>query len=113
MTLGEAKALVLREGLAGKDTPEDAGFVLLHYGDVPNSESMGSLLRALRLLFEGLQEETVLERPLAAALWSLGNSANDCLFNHQQDERPWLDGEQDDVLELILTIESVFYGIRS
>ncbi len=112
MTLEEAIALVLREGFAGEDTPDDAALILLHSGDEVNPERMSDLLRALRLLCGGLQGQSGFDRSLAAALWTLGNSANECLAAHEQYKRPWRDGEQDDVLELILTIEGVFYGIQ-
>ena len=111
MTLEEAKALVLREGLAEENTPEDAAFMLLHFGDVPNQERMRHLLKALRILCDGLQEETSLDRSLAAALWTLGNTSNECFFASDKHARKYPDGVMDDVLELIMAVEGVFYGV--
>jgi hypothetical protein len=110
MTIEEAKALVLREGLAGENAPDDAAFVLLHFGDVPDQERMAHLLKALRIICDGLQGETILNRPLAAALWTLGNSSNECLLDCERYARKYPDGAMDDVLKLIMAVEGVFYG---
>lgn len=47
MTLEEAKALVLHEGLAGETAPKDAAFILLHFGDELSRDRMRNLLKAL------------------------------------------------------------------
>ena len=72
---------------------------------------MRNLLEALKIVCDGLQGETIMDRFLASALWTLGNSSNNCLFAHEKYQRQWSEGAMDDVLELILTIEGVFYGI--
>lgn len=113
MTVEEAKALVLREGLAGENTPEEAAFILLHFGNDLGKERMADLLRALNIICSGLQGETIMDRGLASALWTLGNSSNDCLFAHNKYGHQWRDGEMDEVLELIMAVEGVFYGVPS
>ena len=111
MTLEEAKALILHEGLAGETAPKDAAFILLHFGDELSQDRLRNLLKALKVICGGLQGETVVDRSLASALWTLGNSSNECLVAHDQYQRQWPEGAMEDVLELILTIEGVFYGV--
>ena len=113
MTVEEAKALVLREGLADENTPEDAAFILLHSGDDLGQERMRKLLNALKIVCNGLRGETNMDRSLASALWTLGNSSNDCIFAHNKYGHHWRDGAMDEVLELIMAVEGVFYGVPS
>jgi hypothetical protein len=111
MTVEEAKALVLCEGLASETIPKDAAFILLHFGDELSPDRMRNLLEALKIVCDGLQGETIMGRSLASALWTLGNSSNEWLFAHEKYQRQWSGGAMDDVLELIFTIEGVFYCI--
>ena len=113
MTLEEAKALVLREGFAEENAPEGAVFILLQFGDVPSRERMAALLKALDIICDGLQGNAVMDKSLAAGLWTLGNMANDCILAHENEERPWRDGALDELIELILAVECVFYGLPS
>ena len=83
----------------------------LHFGDVPNQERMKNLFKAVRVICDSLHGETLLERPLAAALWTLGNASNECLFDCEKYARKYPDGIMDDVLALIMAIEGAFYGI--
>ncbi len=112
MTTEEAKALVLREGLAGENTPEDAAFIMLHFGDDPGRGRVRDLLAALKLVCDDLQGEAAIDKSLAAALWTLGNTANECLYVCEKYRREWPNGTTDDVLELIMAIEGVFYGVQ-
>ena len=111
MTLEEAKALVLREGLAGEHAPDDAAFILLHFGDEPSEERMTNLLTAIKTLYDGLKRETVLDRSLAAALWTLANMASDCLDAHMKHNHNWRDGAEYEVVDLITAVESVFHDV--
>ena len=111
MTFNEAKALVLREGLAGEQAPDEAAFILLHFGDEPSVERMTNLLVAIKTVYDGLKRETVLDRSLAAALWTLGSAANDCLDAHLKHDRKWRDGAEYEVVDLITAVESVFYNV--
>ena len=107
MTSDEATGLVLYEGGGGD---ERSLHVLFHGGEDPGPERMRRLLAALRVVFDAHAGKTVLDRGLAAALWAIGNTTWDKYWQwpeHRRAERP---GLEDEVVELITAVESVFLG---
>ena len=68
MTLEEAKALVLREGLIGEGPPDDAVVTILHQSHKPDWEQVKRLIEAIDTVHEAVEAETFIERKLAGAL---------------------------------------------
>ena len=104
MTLEEAKALVLREGLVDKDSPDDAVVMILHEGNKPGWEQVRHLVQAIDTVHEAIETETVIERSLAGALWIIGVETSNALSSD------WLPEELNDVIALFNAVESALVG---
>lgn len=104
MTLEEAKALVLREGLVDKDPPDDAVVTVLHQGHKPDWEQVKRLIEAIDTVHEAVEVETVVERKLAGSLWIIGIEAFTAL------DKEWQPEERDDLISLLTAVEMALVG---
>jgi len=104
MSLEEAKALVLREGLSGPDPPDDAVALRLHEGCAPDAFLLRRLIQAIDVIHAAIDEEAVIDRPIAGALWLLGCEASNALGGTRVAK------EQDDLIALLTAVESAFVG---
>ncbi len=104
MTLEEAKALVLREGLVGKDPPDDAVVTILHQGHKPDWDQVRRLIEAIDTVHEAVEAETVIERKLAGALWIIGIESYTAL------DKDWQPKERDDLISLVNAVEMALVG---
>lgn len=76
MTLEEAYALVLREGMMAEPVPDDIVPMILHEGHLPTPEQFSRLVEAIDTVHESVENETMIDRKLAGALWIIGVEAN-------------------------------------
>lgn len=109
MTSAEAKALVIYEGYSGE---ENAAYVLVHSGEEPSRERMQRLLASLKIVFDDLQRQDIIDRKLSAALWVLGNTIMDDWKTSQHNGGKWSDEFGDDVIGLFSIVESIFLDER-
>jgi len=111
MTLDEAIALVLEEGMRTEPVPDDAMAMILHGGYEPTDAHIDPLIEALRTIQQGLEGQPLLDRDLAAALWILGIEASMCLnLNSPQEDGTWKTGAASDkIMDLMTAVESVFW----
>lgn len=112
MTPEAAKALVLREGMRTEPVPDDAVPMILHEGYCPSPEQISRLIEAIDTVHEATQNDTVIDKHLAGALWIIGVEANSALGNYwsskQQDGIQQFD--QEAVVELLNAVESILVG---
>ncbi len=105
MTFEEAKALVLREGISDNgNAPEDAVFIMLHRGYPLDHDQMCCLKEAVDVVHESIEGDTVLDRRLAGAMWTLGVEASSTISAVDM----W-STELDDVNALFYAIESAIH----
>ena len=76
MTLEDATALVIEEGMRSEPVPDNAMAIILHWRKEPSDEHVNTLIEALRVVQDGLKEQPFLSRDIAAALWIIGTEAN-------------------------------------
>ena len=105
MTLEEAAALVLREGMMTEPVPDDAVPTILHEGHLPASERISSLTEAIDIVHEAIGEDTVITRKMAGALWIIGVETNSAAFGKE-----WAVSEQDALISLLNAVESALVG---
>ena len=86
MTLEEATALVLREGMKTEPVPDDAVPMMLHQGDCPSSERISRLIEAIDTMHEAIENDSAIDKQLAGALWIIGVEANSGLGSHRSFE---------------------------
>jgi len=112
MTLEEAKALVLREGMRTESVPDDAVPTILHEGHCPSPEQISRLIEAIDTVHEATENDTVIDKQLAGALWIIGVEANSALGSYWRSEQQ--DGvqrfDQESVVELLNAVESALVG---
>ena len=112
MTLDEAIALVLEEGMRTEPVPDDAMAMLLHQGDSPSPERISRLIEAIDTVHEATENETTIDRQLAGALWIIGVEANSGLGNYWNSEQQ--DGikkfNQEAIVDLFNAVESALVG---
>ena len=104
MTLEEAKALVLREGLMEKDPPDDPVVMILHAGHKPDWKQITRLIETIDTVHEAIEGETIIDRKLAGALWIIGIEANTTFGSD------WSPKERDDLISLFNAVESTLVG---
>jgi hypothetical protein len=110
MTLDEAIALVLEEGMRTEPVPDNAMAMLLHRGTEPSDAHIDPLIEALRIIQRELEGQPLLNRELAAALWILGIEASTCLDLTSQEDGAWkTDATADKIIDLMTAVESVFW----
>lgn len=108
MTLEEAKSLVLREGISDNgNAPEDAVFIMLHIGYQLDHDQVRRLIEAVDTIHEAIERDTVLDRRLAGAMWTLGVEASSAM---NRDLSP---AELDDITGLFYAIESAIHNYWS
>ncbi len=104
MTLEEAKALVLREGMMTEPDLSDAVPLVLYQGDSPTSEKMEHLVEAVDIVHEAIEEEPTVDRKLAGALWIIGVEASNAIG------KKWQPQEERDIVALWEAVESALVG---
>ncbi len=105
MTLEEAIALVLREGMMTEPVPEDVVPTILHEGHLPAPERITSLAEAIDIVHESIENDTVINRKMAGALWIIGVETNSAAF-----DKEWAVSEQDALISLLNAVESALVG---
>ena len=103
MTVEEAKALVLREGMMMEPVPDDAVPTTFHEGHVPTSERISNLIEAINIVHEAFESDTTINRKIAGALWIIGVEANSFGKNRTTDE-------QDALIALLTAVEGALVG---
>ena len=68
MTLDEAKALVLCEGLVTESDFDDAVPLMLHQGNSPLPMRLSLLVEAIDTVHEAIENDTGIDRQLVGAL---------------------------------------------
>ena len=104
MTIEEAKALVLCEGMMTEPVPDDIMPTILHGGALPTSEHFSSLIEAIDIVHTSIENDTMIDRKLAGALWIIGVEANSAMGNERQS------AEQDNLVALMTAVESALMG---
>ena len=112
MTLEDAKSLVLLEGMKTEPVPDDAVPMMLHQGDCPSSERISRLIEAIDTMHEAIENDTVMDKQLAGALWIIGVEANSGLGNYWSSEQHDSVQKFDEnvVVDLLNAVESAFLG---
>lgn len=104
MTLEEAKALVLREGMMTEPVPDDIVPTILHGGNLPTPEQFSNLIEAIDIVHEATEGDAMIDRKMAGALWIIGVEANSAMNNERQSV------EQDNLVSLMTAVESALMG---
>lgn len=108
MTLEEATALVIEEGMQSGPVPDNAMAIILHRRKEPSDKHINTLIEALRVVQDGLKEQPFLSRGLAAALWIVGKEANAIMCEIYGEADAGLDATDYQIEDLLTAIESVF-----
>jgi len=108
MTFEQARDLILRETWG--DLP--ASYVVsIRMGEDPGPERMATLLAALKILHDGLQGQTQIDRRLAYCLYCLATYIPANLKSWSKAGATWRDDlVGDEQLRLGLAVESIFEG---
>lgn len=111
MTLDEAKALVLYEGMLTEPDFDDAVPLMLHQGNSPALERMSRLVEAIDTVHEAIdtvheaiENETTIDRRIAGALWIIGVEASNALG------KGWQPQEEAAIVALWEAVESTLVG---
>jgi hypothetical protein len=110
MTLEEAVALALEEGMRTEPVPDNAMAMLLHRRIEPSDEHIDTLIEALRTIQDGLKEQPSLSRNLTAALWILGVEANTIVSEASEEDDEVPDAAFHKIEDLVTAVESVFWN---
>ena len=112
MTLEDAKSLVLLEGMKTEPVPDNIVPTILHEGHCPSPEQIRHLIEAIDIVHEATENNTVMDKQLAGALWIIGVEANSGLGNYWSSEQH--DGvqkfDENVVVDLLNAVESAFLG---
>ncbi len=76
MPLEEATVLILREGMMTEPAPNDIVPMILHEGHLPTLEQFSKLVEAIGIVHESIENDAMIDRKLAGALWIIGVEAN-------------------------------------
>ena len=104
MTLEEAKALILRESMMTEPVPDDAVPIALHEGHMPAADRINRLIEAIDMVHESIEDDFVINRKMAGALWIIGVEANSAMGSERQP------AEQDNLISLVTAVESALVG---
>ncbi|MCU0960620.1 MAG: hypothetical protein MUF48_11000 [Pirellulaceae bacterium] len=85
--------------------------VMVRMGQDPGAERMASLISAMKELDEILRGQTVLDRRLAYAFWSLASSLDGNLHSWAREGRQWRpELIHEELYNLLLYVEYLFEG---
>jgi|GEM_PF-3555977 len=104
MTLEEAKAFVLCEGMTTEPVPDDAVPTTLHEGYMPTADRINRLIEAIDTVHESIENDMTIDRKMAGALWIIGIEANSALSGQRTGT------ERDTLIELVTAVESALVG---
>lgn len=105
MTLEEAEALVLTEGMMTEPVPDDAVPTTLHEGHMPAADRISRLIEAIDTVHESIGNDTAINRKMAGALWIIGVEANSALGKPLATEQ-----EEDSLISLMTAVECALVG---
>jgi hypothetical protein len=110
MTIEEATDLILGESITSDESGEASLCALLRMGEDPGSERIQDLIRAMRIAYEWSQGSDVIDRRLAGALWTLGETVITHVDSWALGNKIWRTGFETEVLRLRSAIDAVFMG---
>ena len=109
MTLDEAIALVLDEGMKTEPVPHNAMAHILHIGHEPDAGHIEPLIAALQVIRADFRGQDSLNRGLATALYVLGAEANSYIALAAQARDPCKGIMFEQILRLMMAVDHVFY----
>ena len=105
MNSTDAVTLIISEARAG----EEGLLACVRNGEDPGTERMRQLIVALDNVFHSLSGQTELERPLAAALFTLGSDVPLTISSLATKGQSWRRGFMEtEVYELLMAVQSIF-----
>ena len=84
--------------------PDDAVPMTLHEGHMPTADQISRLIEAIDTVHESIEENTVINRKMASALWIIGVEANNAMGSERQP------AEQDSLISLFTAVEMALVG---
>lgn len=107
MTIEEAKELIISEA-----TDEHGILMMVRMGDDPGPARIREVLRAMRILFDSLEGQNQISRPLAHALFRLAYNVPWHIDSWERAGATWRKGLiNEEQTDLINAIESIFKGV--
>jgi hypothetical protein len=108
MNYETAKKVLIDQTINSEES--DALIVHLRQGKPPVPGQITSILLALKVVYEGLKGETVLDRDLAYALYLLTLKAQQLFAAGRKAGVNWPPLLQDDLLRISQAVEGIFSG---
>ncbi|WGV24176.1 Dethiobiotin synthetase [Halotia branconii] len=110
MNYETAHKLLIAQTLTTEENP-DALLMRMKQGKAPIPGQITSILLALKVVFEGLKEDSSLDRELAFALYQLGVKAQQIFVAGRKAGVDWPPLLKEDLLRISLATESIFSGV--
>ncbi|MBW4468902.1 MAG: Dethiobiotin synthetase [Stenomitos rutilans HA7619-LM2] len=105
-----ARSLLVNQGTAADHNP-DALLTRLKQGYPPIPGQVTSLLLALKVVFESLQESPNFERELACSLHVLATESRQAFESGQQAGVDWPPLLDEDLSRIAAAVKSIFIGV--
>ena len=86
-----------------ESVPDDAVPTTLHEGHMPTADRISRLIEAIDMVHESIEDDSVINRKMAGALWTIGVEANSFSKDRTTEE-------EDALISLLTAVESTLVG---
>ncbi|QSJ15952.1 Dethiobiotin synthetase [Nostoc sp. UHCC 0702] len=110
MNYETARKLLVAQTIISEENP-DALLMRMTQGKPPVPGQITSILLALKVVFEGLKESSIIDRELAFSLYQLAVKAQQIFVAGRKLGVDWPPLLKEDLLRISLAAESIFSGV--